>query len=92
MNRETSLAIAYAVIALSGGAIEQSIPDTARWIAQDRDGLWWWYEQKPRVDIARYSCWFPPAKGAKIDDTHGKLGKGISPADFTQALYKIGGA
>ncbi len=85
MNRETSLVIAYAAIALSGAKYTQ-IPDTARWIAQDRDGLWWWYPQEPALRPNIWGYW------TLLDNnvgTNAPLSIGTPPADFTQAIYKI---
>ncbi len=90
MNKEQSLAVAYAVIALSEAQYIK-LPVKARWVAQDRDGAWWWYARKPVISVG-HAHWRPSSKDARIDDTHGLLGKGISPADFTQTLYKIGEA
>lgn len=33
-------------------------PDWANWLAQDSDGKWCWYEEKPRVRVG--SCYFSP--------------------------------
>lgn len=29
----------------------KSSPWWARWLVMDHDGLWWWYEKKPKADI-----------------------------------------
>lgn len=35
-----------------------SAPEWARWAAQDSNGTWWWYSQKPdRLELA----WIPKA-------------------------------
>ena len=31
-------------------------PGWASWLAQDEDGSWWWYEEKPR---ASFCVWVP---------------------------------
>lgn len=31
-------------------------PEWAKYLAQDQDGLWWWYESKP---IISYDAWVP---------------------------------
>lgn len=35
-------------------------PAWAQWLAQDEDGSWWWYEQRP--ELAR-GFWNPPGAG-----------------------------
>ncbi len=91
MNREQTLAIAYAVIALSGGAIEQSIPDTARWIAQDWTGNWYAYANKPG---ANFLSWTVPYDKHRLSSASSDvyvvgLATGKTPKDFTQTLYEI---
>jgi len=26
-------------------------PEWANWLAQDEDGSWWWYEDKPKLNL-----------------------------------------
>src|SRR5690606_32966667 len=35
-------------------------PEWARYLAQDKDGTWWWYEKKPRI---LGTCWWTDLVG-----------------------------
>jgi len=45
--------------------LDADVPEWANYLAQDRDGLWFWYSDKPVKDIAN-SFWL-----AFIGQTHG---------------------
>ena len=62
--------------------LEEAIPAQANWIAQDEDGEWWWYQNKPR-----------PTVGAWINEEgrkgYGQLMKTKRPADFRDTLRRL---
>ncbi len=55
------------------------VEDWVNWIAQDKNGGWWQYENEPKL-MTEY--WFNRA-GQMIH-----LYQGIPPKDFTQELYE----
>lgn len=69
--------------------IEELIPFMKKgWVACNKDGTWWWYSAKPKLEIW-YGYW----------DCYGKyfeeisyIFKNIIPAkDWTKSLIKVGG-
>ena len=55
------------------------VEDWARWIAQDKSGEWWQYENEPTQYI---KLWRRNGGDIKF------LCHGIPPKDFTQELYE----
>jgi len=62
------------------------VPNWAKWIAQDRDGMWWVYTRKPKL-LRLLGEW--DVSSFDYIDIAGKLIETTPPKDFTQELYKI---
>ena len=60
--------------------IEMMVPDHAKYIAQDHNGCWWWYQEPP---IAGEAVWYS-TRGDR-----GAIGKGEPPESFTKELYEL---
>ena len=59
------------------------VPHWARWMAQDRSGLWFFYEYKPnKHDLMDW--WRPAGKG-----TFCNAGSSASVTKWTEQLYRI---
>ena len=37
-------------------------PKWAKWLAQDQDGTWFWFDKKP-IDEKSFGEWYPPLGG-----------------------------
>lgn len=59
------------------------LPEWARWLAQDEDGLWYVFEDKPIFDG---ECWI--VAGFDHLDVK-KVCAGIPPKDASTQLYRI---
>jgi hypothetical protein len=57
------------------------LPDWARWLAQDADGVWWAYEHEPNLAD---TAWYENEVGRGIE-----LGRSAISADWQMSLKKI---
>lgn len=60
--------------------MEVRISPWAKWIAQDEDGTWWEFSEKPK---ASNSVW--DNYSAMVN----KIANGFPPKDFTKELYEV---
>ena len=57
------------------------LPNWARWVAQDQDGVWWAYEVEP---LQFHKGWYENEVGKNK-----YLGKTIMPKDYRSTLKRI---
>ena len=88
-TREQRLTLVYALIALADGYVEE-VPPIAKWIAQDKDGEWYWYEKEPTLS-ENEEMWtnVPPNVQRAEGYEYGAVGVGNIPKDYRQEAYEL---
>ena len=63
---------------------EYEIPEWANWIAQDRNGEWWTFEDEPELF---YWGWWSASLYSRIKTRY--ICTEYKPTDFKQELYEV---
>ena len=67
---------------------EVEVPDWAKWVAQDKDGEWYWYATRPEPS-KRYGFWYcPDSEGPCLEDPRPAF-TGNPNKKWTSELYEV---
>lgn len=77
-------------ISIDGGAemskpLWKDAPTWAMWLAQDHDGIWFWWLDKPIVTGGHEDFWMPKIPNINIKFERAGM-RGATPADWTATL------
>ena len=61
--------------------VELVVPEWANWMAQDRSGMWYFYQTKPKY-VSLFGGWYHEGE---FDFAY----KSEPPKDWTQELYRL---
>ena len=68
--------------------VDLSVPEWARFIAQDARGQWWWYERRPKPIEGEWRL----VRKTDNDWDWGRLAmaySGFPPADYSRELWEV---